>query len=190
PFATSQSVGGQNLLDIGPINLDNPFGSVSATAAAFTGTYDRHKRDPYSMQWNFGIERLLPGAILLDVDYVGSGSRKLVLPVLENTAPASPLPINPRRPWPNTSATGFLFTDAGNSSYNALQVKLERRFANGFTFRDSYSWSKAMDIDSDPPAGALEYPYDWRRSWGRQPFTSRMSIRPRSSTRCLLDAVN
>ena len=170
PFATSQSVGGQNLLDIGPINLDNPFGSVSATAAAFTGTYDRHKRDPYSMQWNFGIERLLPGAILLDVDYVGSGSRKLVLPVLENTAPASPLPINPRRPWPNTSATGFLFTDAGNSSYNALQVKLERRFANGFTFRDSYSWSKAMDIDSDPPAGALEYPYDWRRSWGPATF--------------------
>jgi hypothetical protein len=76
------------------------------------------------------------------------------------------LPINPRRPWPNTTAAPFLFDHSGNSHYHSLQVKLERRFANGLTFRNSYTWSKTMDVDSDPVMGALEYPYDRRRSWG------------------------
>jgi hypothetical protein len=33
----------------------------------------------------------------------------------------------------------------GFSNYNALQVKLERRFANGLYFLNSFTWSKAID---------------------------------------------
>lgn len=37
----------------------------------------------------------------------------------------------------------------GNSSYNALNVELKRRFANNFTFLTSYTWSHSIDDSSD-----------------------------------------
>lgn len=37
----------------------------------------------------------------------------------------------------------------GNSSYNALNVELNRRFANNFAFRGSYTWSHSIDDSSD-----------------------------------------
>lgn len=37
----------------------------------------------------------------------------------------------------------------GNSSYNALNVELKRRFANNFTFLGSYTWSHSIDDSSD-----------------------------------------
>jgi hypothetical protein len=37
----------------------------------------------------------------------------------------------------------------GNSSYNALNVELKRRFANNFTFLASYTWAHSIDDSSD-----------------------------------------
>ncbi|HKY45499.1 MAG TPA: hypothetical protein VJM50_20575, partial [Pyrinomonadaceae bacterium] len=40
-------------------------------------------------------------------------------------------------------------TSDGNSSYNALNVDLRRRFANNFQFLASYTWSHSIDDSSD-----------------------------------------
>ncbi len=37
----------------------------------------------------------------------------------------------------------------GNSSYNALNIELKRRFANNFTFLTSYTWAHSIDDSSD-----------------------------------------
>jgi hypothetical protein len=37
----------------------------------------------------------------------------------------------------------------GNSSYNAMNIELKRRFANNFTFLASYTWSHSIDDSSD-----------------------------------------
>ncbi|MEZ5344743.1 MAG: hypothetical protein R2681_04215 [Pyrinomonadaceae bacterium] len=37
----------------------------------------------------------------------------------------------------------------GNSSYNAMNVELKRKFANNFTFLGSYTWSHSIDDSSD-----------------------------------------
>ncbi len=37
----------------------------------------------------------------------------------------------------------------GNSSYNAMNVELKRRFSNNFTFLGSYTWSHSIDDSSD-----------------------------------------
>ncbi len=37
----------------------------------------------------------------------------------------------------------------GNSSYNAMNVELKRRFANNFTFLASYTWAHSLDDSSD-----------------------------------------
>lgn len=40
-------------------------------------------------------------------------------------------------------------TSDGNSSYNALNIDLKRRFANNFQFLASYTWSHSIDDSSD-----------------------------------------
>jgi hypothetical protein len=99
------------------------------------------------------------------VDYVGTGGRKLVTNVQVDQAPAGPGPINPRRPFPN-APNAFIIKDIQNSNYNALQVKLERRFAGGLTFRNSYTWSKCLDLDSDPNSAVMDYSYNLKYSYG------------------------
>ena len=40
--------------------------------------------------------------------------------------------------------TSYLASNFGNSTYNSLQVTVNKRFARGFTFQASYVWSKAL----------------------------------------------
>jgi hypothetical protein len=44
------------------------------------------------------------------------------------------------------SSTGFL-------NYNSLLVKFQRRFANGFSFMNSYTYGSSMDLNSDNDGG-------------------------------------
>jgi hypothetical protein len=43
----------------------------------------------------------------------------------------------------------YAWSTIGNSSYNALQVMLRKRFNTGFQFDVNYTFSKSMDISSD-----------------------------------------
>jgi len=165
PFAVTRAVGGQNLGIPGPYNLQNPYPPFTPSQATSIGTIDLNRRDPYALEWNFGIQQSLTSNLLLSVDYVGSGGRKLVTNVQVNQAPAGPGPINPRRPFPN-APNAFIVQNIQNSNYNSLQVKLERRFAAGLTFRNSYTWSKCLDIDSDPNSAVLDYSYNLKYSYG------------------------
>lgn len=175
PFAVSRSITGQNLSSIGPaspaINLDNPYAPFIPSRAQFGNPLDRYRRDPYALNWNFGIEQLLPANLLLAVDYVGSGGRKLSTNVQLNQAPAGPAgDINARRPWPNAGTNPFIIKQIGNSNYHSLQVKLERRFSGGLTFRNSFTWSRTLDYDSDPNSAQVSYTYNLRYSYGPATF--------------------
>src|SRR6266446_4753319 len=83
---------------------------------------------------------------------VGSYSDGLDLSGLFNTAqtpgPGTPAQVNQRQPFPWISGTPFFGTDRGNANYNALQVKLDHRWANSFQYLVSYTWSKAIDAGS------------------------------------------
>lgn len=49
------------------------------------------------------------------------------------------------RPFPRFTTVALFRDNIGNSSYHALQAKLERRLANGLTFTFAYTFSKLMD---------------------------------------------
>jgi hypothetical protein len=105
-------------------------------------------RTGYVQSWHFTVQRELFSKFLLDVGYVGNHSLKLITlgdlnsgrvnAIGENTA------LNSRRPIPNFSIIQESF-NGGWGNYNALQVKLERRFSNGLYFLDTFTWSKALD---------------------------------------------
>jgi hypothetical protein len=146
---------------------------------------DRHRPSSYTEQWNFDVQQLMPGNILLDVAYAGSHGVHLFADTLINQLPNQDLALgsqltsqvsNPFYPritsGPLSSPTvamsqlllpypQFATVDLANgstygaSSYNAMYLKVERRFANGFSILGSYTWSKLMD---NIPASETGFP--------------------------------
>jgi len=133
------------------IKATNPFptGGVVPAATPFEQVAffrDPNGRNPYSLQYNFGIQHQVSASTLLNVNYVGSGSRRLDLGGFYNTA-LTPGPGDPRlrSPFPYIRPTRYQWS-WGRSSYHALQTLFEKRMSNGLNLMASYTWSKSIDI--------------------------------------------
>ncbi len=57
-------------------------------------------------------------------------------------------PGNAFRPSPQFLNGPRLFSNAGYSTYHALQLQFQRRFSDGFQLQTNYTWSKNLDIPS------------------------------------------
>ncbi len=105
---------------------------------------DANLRNPYTERWSLGFQRQLADSIVLDVSYVGSESHRLTTRADWNPR----LPGGILRLYPEYGAVDVK-TSEGNSSYHALQARLDRRFAGGLQLSASYTWSKMIDSTSD-----------------------------------------
>ena len=80
-----------------------------------------------------------------------------------NIVPSS-VPVANLRLWPFYTAVNRQ-EPLGNLSYNALMVRLEKRFSKGLTFLSAYTWSHAIDnVDEvgNNDAGTVLKPWDRR----------------------------
>ena len=86
--------------------------------------------------------------MLFEADYAGSKGTHLGRFDRENI-PLGPGPgaLQLRRPFPELG-TIFQRKHIANSSYNSLQLKVEKRFTHALSFVASYVWSKSID-DAD-----------------------------------------
>lgn len=128
--------------------------------------------------WQLSVQRELFANMVLDVAYVGNRVRDSVLladlnqarPVTfaEYTAFLSNPSLNPlpslasRRPIAGFGSISAVLPE-GFSTYNALQIKLERRFSRGLYLLNSFTWSKALDNGSqvlEEPNGNTGTPQD------------------------------
>jgi len=150
-------------------NADAPFGSKDPLSPDPTPArlnafyYDPNFQSPYSQQWNFEVQREIAPNFTLSTAYVGSHSLRLSIGGDYNTA-LSPGPgaDRPRALWPHAPVTGY-DRSVGQSSYHALLVKAERRFARGFSYLFSYTWSKSIDVASSAQfreSMSLQDPYN------------------------------
>lgn len=107
---------------------------------------------PYTESWNFTIQRQLPANLSLTAGYVGNhalfieNSNVINSGININAAPVAGLgaasePENIA--FGRTASTTYPYYEG--SHYEALQVSLNRRFANGFTMTTSYTFGKAID---------------------------------------------
>ncbi len=132
---------------------------------------DPRNKIPYVMEYNFGIQQQLAPSLVLDMDYVGSVGRHLFIQPVANTAlTPGPGPVGPREPFPAYGGSFSFDENVGNSSYNALQVKLQKSLSHGLNFLASYTWSKSLDIQSEGQSGSIETIYDYGRDWGPSDF--------------------
>lgn len=141
--------------------------AYSSTAAIGGWPQNPTNRSPYSIQWNFFIQRELIEQLSLNVGYVGSSSKKQIGYTAINTPPTpGPGAIQPRRFMPD-----FGNLDGGNNrfsgEYNSLQVELNKRFGRGLGFRMNYTWSKALDEQSSLAEWKTQDPFNIRNDWSR-----------------------
>lgn len=118
---------------------------------------------PTVLSWTFKLEQKISSNTSLSVGYIGShGYHEMLstdvnepLPTVcgASNCPAGLaagtlyIPTGAKLPNPNLANTTTWLSE-GISSYNALQVDVNRRFANGFQLRGTYTFSKSLDDGS------------------------------------------
>ncbi len=118
---------------------------------------DPNLKTPYVWQWNSTLQYQLDQNTLLEAAYVGSKGTKLYTFFNLNQAYPTADPsaaYAPRRPFPYVDSSIAYFNSAGNSEYDALQTKFQRRFSGGLTVLVNYTYSHALGNASNANLGA------------------------------------
>ena len=132
-----------------PLLLSNPFPSANAATTSQPTGADPNLVNPRVYEWSLGVQRQLTNDMLVDVTYFGSGgahlndSRNINQPP---PGPGTPTQVNARRPYPAWGTISYTEWD-GNSHFNSLAAKLQKRYAYGLSFLVSYTFSKSIDDD-------------------------------------------
>ncbi|HEX3121190.1 MAG TPA: TonB-dependent receptor, partial [Candidatus Acidoferrum sp.] len=188
-----------------PFNGSNPFAGGFATPMTIL-TLDPRLRLPYAQDWNLNLQRSFGANWLLEVGYVGTKGTKL--PRFIEANPAVFIPgetggqpnstednVNYRRLYsgctladptgPCNYASAGEISGQANSTYNALEVSLKKRFSHDLSFLASYTLSKTIDNSStlnitgsasQSVAGEndlAQNPFDLGAERGRSMFDSR-----------------
>jgi Carboxypeptidase regulatory-like domain/TonB dependent receptor len=104
----------------------------------------------YVQSWNFTVERKLPGDVVTSVGYVGQHSTHLLADRDINAGyPGSgttglPYYASFGRTVPTNMWDGYL-----SSSYNSLQVAVNRSFSKGLMLKGAYTYAHAIDYTDE-----------------------------------------
>lgn len=138
--------GGASQAQLGPAYGAVPVGKPVIFAPTFIGS---PRRLGYTEQWNFGIQRDLGWDSLLEIGYLGNGGHRLNGPDTSiNQVPVALMgPGNAQalRPFPQFGNVSLVAPMWGNSNYQALNIKAEKRFSHGLNFLLNYTFSKFID---------------------------------------------
>ena len=153
PFSPQLRLGPLSNPPVGPfsnplLGVTNPFpapwpppADSMFPAPVFALTYDpRGFVTPRMYNWNLSIERQLKPDWVSRISYVGSHGSHLRLGIDLNPV----VPSKGNRYFPEYTDI-FENTQTANSSYNALQLALEKRFTHGLTVQANYTWSRSID---------------------------------------------
>ena len=129
------------------LTLETGFPTGSVLSTPVLQGYDALSKTPYSMEYNLTVERSLSNNLIASAGYVGSVARHLQVPTTPNQPEALLNPANSIqnvRPFPDFGSGQFTAA-AGDSNYNSLQTRLEKRYAGGLDFLATYTWAHSLD---------------------------------------------
>ena len=147
---------------------------------------------PYTQDWDLNLEHSFGSNWLLEIGYVGTKGTRLPRFIEANPAVFVPGTSN-GQPISNSSnadqrrlysgctladsPSNCKFSSTGeiagiaNSSYNALEASMRKRFSHGLSFLASYTWSKAIDdVSSFNITGSAAKPVAGENDLAQNPF--------------------
>jgi hypothetical protein len=158
-------------LKVGVTNglADNPTGTQARTFPLVMTMQDPVFNHPMAYDFSAGVQRELPFSTVVDVTYVGRLGRNLqrernLNQLLPGTLQANP-GVNPNalRPYLGFGAIR-LSENAGRSTYNGLQISVDRRYRGGLKLGMAYTLSRLRDDASDK-RNILFNAYDANSYW-------------------------
>jgi hypothetical protein len=128
-------------------NVQDPNGLLLHTQSFFTAN-QLNKKDPYSIQWNLSVERVLHGNTALRVSYIANRGDQLTWsPNLNQPRPGGPIPFPA---WNKVRCR----CGGAISTYESMQTELIHKFSHGLTFQSTWTWARNLsDTESWPRSG-------------------------------------
>jgi len=140
PFAQVQS---RQTSAATPLTFANAFPPAASSQVSNTVAVNPNYRVGYAQIWNFSIERQLFNNTSMELTYTGTKGTNLDM-----------LFGFSRIAGTVQNALGFTYDTSGaSSSYNGLQVRVQRRFTKGLMINGTYTYSKSLDDASSIGGG-------------------------------------
>jgi Carboxypeptidase regulatory-like domain len=145
-------------------------GLIPASGSLLNSTYDVIPTGLHEARlnsWNVSFQRQLPFGFNTDIAYVGSRGIGLVADLDTNASLIYGSGNNGRPEFAQFNRTGAnrVRTNDGKSQYNGLQMKVDRRFLNGFLVTNSYTLGRSLDLANENTN--INTPIDYNLSWAR-----------------------
>jgi hypothetical protein len=178
-------------------NFANPFNGNPPAAGTFSTpltnlTLSPTLTLPYTQDWDLNLERSFGSNWLLEIGYVGTKGTHLPRFIEANPAVFIRGTVN-GQPISNSSnadqrrlysgctladsPSSCQFSSTGeiagisNSSYNAMEASMRKRFSHGLSFLASYTWSKTIDdVSSLNITGSAAKPVAGENDLAQDPF--------------------
>jgi hypothetical protein len=122
-------------------------------------TFDDKYVTPLQYNWNLILERELMPDWLARVGYIGSASNygrsSFQINAADATVPGATTGNTDARRILTLAGGEFgdvtMYTQRDRSYYHSLQLSLQKRFSQGFTFQANHTWSKALGTYNGDP---------------------------------------
>jgi len=132
------------------------------------------RREGQLHSWNVAYQRSLPGGFTAEIAYVGNRGKDILKSIDLNAGytlgadqAGRPLRVKYGRTASNSAPI------AVKSTYNSMQVKLDRRMRGGLSITNSYTLGRGYSYtNGDGTGGTIATPADIERSWQRTSFDS------------------
>jgi hypothetical protein len=108
-------------------------------------------RKPRVYMWTYSMQKSLFRDWVVEAAYVGSHGRRLSkrYNAYSNVTPGVLYDVTPGVATRYPQLNQMLYSSLGGwSDFNALNLKLERRFSNGWQILMAHTWAKSIDTDS------------------------------------------
>ena len=129
------------------VTLATGFPALNPANAPFAGvtSQDWNPETPVYDQWNLDLEYQLPGNILITPAYVGTKGTHLQVLRDPNQIPTPQATYDASlAPYPQFG-TFAAIENRGDSTYNAFQLKVEKRTSHGLYLLSAFTYSKAIN---------------------------------------------
>lgn len=128
-------------------NVQDPNGLLLGTQSFFTAN-QKDKKDPYSVEWNLSVERVIHGNTSLRVSYIASRANQLTWsPNLNQPLPGGSKPF-PAWSHVRSRSAGAI------STYESMQTEVIHKYSHGLTLQSTWTWARNLsDTESWPRSG-------------------------------------
>ncbi|MGH9327066.1 MAG: hypothetical protein ACRD2B_10360 [Terriglobia bacterium] len=137
-------------------SFPHPFLTSGTTSTQNVNGINPNLKDPYTQQWQLSVEHQI-GGVGLRVSYLGAESDQLIYRRnLNQPAPSTtPFSTSERR-YPIYNQV--IYSDSGgNDSYNGLEISVQKKYGQNFSFDSGWTWAKDLTNTQDSGGGGTSF---------------------------------